>query len=219
MQDDKHIAEPLLEGLASAGYKTTRATTGALAVERVQAAPPAVMLLSSDLPDVDGVELCASLRAAGYAGGIILLAARATELDCVVGLDAGADDYVVTSVALAELQARVRAVLRRQSRGVSEPARLNFHGVRLDTDTRRTHYNGNEISLTAKEFDVLAVLMHNHGDVVPRAELMKLVWDRKPTGSTKTLDVTIGRLRRKLRAAGVADKITNVRGVGFRFNG
>ncbi|WP_372477489.1 response regulator transcription factor [Nocardioides potassii] len=174
------------------------------------------MVLASELPDAREFEVCASLRAQGHSGGIILLAAHETELDRVAGLDAGADDYVVQHVTSAELHARIRAVMRRLDRAASTGTGVSPWGLRLDGARRRIQSDGYETPLSPLEFEVLGVLLRHRGDVVPRSVLVKQVWRRDPTCSTKNLDMVIGRLRRKMKDARVPEQITNERGVGFR---
>jgi len=144
---------------------------------------------------------------------ILILTAQSDELDVVEGLDAGADDYVPKPFRLGELLARVRALLRRAA-----PTEMTARGIRLDADARRVVRDGEEISLTPKEFDLLALLLANAGSVVRRERLMSEVWDENWFGSTKTLDVHMSALRRKLGDDGAdPELITTIRGVGFRF--
>ena len=167
---------------------------------------------------MDGIDVCRALRADGYTGSIIMVTARSGELDRVVGLDVGADDCLVKPFGLAELDARVRALLRRSSvQGRGEATSVTTSsGLSIDAASRRVQRDGVEIALTAKEFDVLALLASHLDEVVPRDVLMNQVWDENWFGSTKTLDVTIGRLRNKLEGAGVVDRVVAIRGVGFR---
>ncbi|MBI2242698.1 MAG: response regulator transcription factor, partial [Nocardioides sp.] len=141
------------------------------------------------------------------------------ELDRVVGLDYGADDYLAKPFGLAELQARVRALLRRTSSGSATAEGAKSDGLRIDVDARRVYAGDEEVPLTGKEFEVLNILAANRDKVVSRGRLMADVWDENWYGSTKTLDVTIGRLRQKLESVGVTDRVVAVRGVGFRLEG
>ena len=218
VEDEEDIAVPLVHTLEREGYVVARAATGAEAIQRVSSATPAAVILDLGLPDMDGIDVCRALRADGYTGGIIMVTARAGELDRVVGLDVGADDYLVKPFGLAELQARVRALLRRSSvQGGGEATSVTTSsGLSIDAASRRVQRDGVEIALTAKEFDVLALLASHLDNVVPRDVLMNQVWDENWFGSTKTLDVTIGRLRNKLEGAGVVDRVVAIRGVGFR---
>jgi DNA-binding response OmpR family regulator len=148
----------------------------------------------------------------------MIVTARAGELDRVVGLDYGADDYLAKPFGLAELQARVRALLRRTA-GHNGATHLPEGALRIDVAARRVFAGAAEVALTGKEFDVLSVLAAQRDKVVSRDRLMAEAWDENWYGSTKTLDVTIGRLRQKLESAGVTDKVVAVRGVGFRLEG
>jgi DNA-binding response OmpR family regulator len=163
---------------------------------------------------MDGLDVCRRVREDGFVGGIIICTARGDELDKVVGLDLGADDYLPKPFSLAELQARVRALLRRSAAPTAPVAPEGT--LHIDRSARRVTVGGNEVVLTAKEYDVLAVLSERPGAVVSRERLMSEVWDENWFGSTKTLDVTVGRLRQKLTDADARAEVVNVRGVGFR---
>ena len=216
VEDEEDIAVPLMRTLEREGYDVSRVSGGAEAVAFVVGEAPAVVILDLGLPDMDGIDVCRQMRAAGYTGGIIMVTARAGELDRVVGLDVGADDYLAKPFGLAELLARVRALLRRSATVVSDTSVTTASGLKIDAASRRVHLGDREVALTAKEFDVLAVLASNHDKVVPRETLMNQVWDQNWYGSTKTLDVTIGRLRSKLEAAEAGERVVAIRGVGFR---
>ncbi|MFC5730341.1 MULTISPECIES: response regulator transcription factor [Nocardioides] len=224
VEDDDAIATPLLRAVQREGYDVERVATGADAIEQVSANPVELVLLDLGLPDMDGLDVCRRLRADGYQGYILILTARAGELDRVVGLDVGADDYLSKPFSLSELLARVRALLRRAGRSVSpveDPVATGAgappgDGLRVDRDARRAWARGEELSLTAKEFDVLALLDQQRGAVVSRETLMNEVWDENWFGSTKTLDTTVGRLRQKLQDAAAPVELSTVRGVGFR---
>jgi DNA-binding response OmpR family regulator len=218
VEDEEDIAVPLMRTLEREGYEVSRASGGAEAVSFAVNNDPAVVILDLGLPDMDGLDVCRQMRSGGYEGGIIMVTARAGELDRVVGLDVGADDYLAKPFGLAELLARVRALLRRSGTptATDDTTVTTSSGLRIDAGSRRVHLNEREIALTAKEFDVLAVLASNHDKVVPRETLMNQVWDQNWYGSTKTLDVTIGRLRSKLEAADAGEKVVAIRGVGFR---
>ncbi len=222
VEDDDQIAAPLVRTLEREDYSVERIAAGLPALERLEAGGVDLVLLDLGLPDVDGLEVCRRARAAGFTGGVVILTARGGELDRVVGLDVGADDYLAKPFALAELLARLRALLRRtgslgadtvQEPGAEPPARS---GLRVDTEARRVWIEDDEIVLTAKEFDVLALLEASSGAVVTREKIMDEVWDENWFGSTKTLDTTLGRLRQKLDEAGAPVRVVTVRGVGFR---
>ena len=217
VEDEEDIAVPLMRTLEREGYEVSRASGGAEAVSFVVQEGPAVVILDLGLPDMDGIDVCRQMRSGGYSGGIIMVTARAGELDRGVGLDVGADDYLAKPFGLAELLARVRALLRRSAASAPDDTSVTTSsGLKIDAGSRRVHLGDREIALTAKEFDVLAVLANSHDKVVPRETLMNQVWDQNWYGSTKTLDVTIGRLRSKLEAADAGEKVVAIRGVGFR---
>jgi DNA-binding response OmpR family regulator len=217
VEDEEDIAFPLVRTLEREGYDVVRVESGATALKYAADDEVQVMILDLGLPDMDGLEVCQKARAAGYTGAILIVTARAGELDRVVGLDYGADDYLSKPFGLAELQARVRALLRRTGRhqqAEAQPQRDDL--LRIDQGARRVFYGDYEVQLTGKEYDVLDLLVAHRGNVVARDRLMADVWDENWYGSTKTLDVTIGRLRQKLEKADVSERIVAVRGVGFR---
>jgi DNA-binding response OmpR family regulator len=217
VEDEEDIAFPLVRTLEREGYDVVRVESGATALKYAADDEVQVMILDLGLPDMDGLEVCQKARAAGYTGAILIVTARAGELDRVVGLDYGADDYLSKPFGLAELQARVRALLRRTGRSQqaeAQPVRDDL--LRIDQGARRVFYGDYEVQLTGKEYDVLDLLVAHRGNVVARDRLMADVWDENWYGSTKTLDVTIGRLRQKLEKADVSERIVAVRGVGFR---
>ena len=215
VEDERDIAFPLVRTLEREGHDVAWVDNGRDVLDAVGQRAIDVVILDLSLPDMDGLDVCRALRESGYDGAILIVTARTGELDRVVGLDSGADDYLTKPFGLAELQARVRALLRR-TRPRSDYATSPDHGLRLDVEARRVYAGEAEIRLTSKEFDVLTVLEAHRDKVVPRGRLMSEVWDENWYGSTKTLDVTIGRLRHKLEEAGLPDRVVAVRGVGFR---
>jgi two-component system response regulator RegX3 len=208
VEDEDPIAEPLAEGLRREGFEVERAATGAEAL----AAPPVdIVLLDLRLPDMDGLDVCRQLRERSSVP-VIVVTARGEEADRVVGLELGADDYVVKPFGLRELIARIRAVMRRA--GADPEARVVHAGeLEVDERTRRARLAGRELSLTPKEFDLLAALARDPGAAVSRRSLLEDVWDTNWYGSAKTIDVHVAALRRKLGDPGW---IETVRGVGFR---
>ena len=217
VEDEEDIAFPLVRTLEREGYDVSWVDSGQKALDTLSSAPE-VVILDLGLPDIDGLEVCRRAREAGFEGAIMIVTARAGELDRVVGLDYGADDYLAKPFGLAELQARVRALLRRtSSTGTTEKQATD--GLRIDVEARRVYAGTEEVPLTGKEFEVLNILAANRDKVVSRGRLMADVWDENWYGSTKTLDVTIGRLRQKLESVGVTDRVVAVRGVGFRLEG
>ncbi|WP_292608566.1 response regulator transcription factor [Nocardioides sp. REDSEA-S30_B4] len=216
VEDEEDIAFPLVRTLEREGYDVAWVDSGEKALADVAGTPTDVMILDLGLPDMDGLEVCKMAREGGFGGAIMIVTARAGELDRVVGLDTGADDYLAKPFGLAELQARVRALLRRTHGTPREETNGDPEGLHIDVAARRVFAGETEVPLTGKEFDVLNILVANRDKVVSRGRLMADVWDENWYGSTKTLDVTIGRLRQKLDTAGVSEKVVAVRGVGFR---
>lgn len=212
-EDDETISEPLSRALRREGYTVDVAEDGRAALTSTEGEAPDLVILDIGLPYLDGLEVCRRIRQEGLTSPVLILTARGDEVDTVVGLDAGADDYVTKPFRLAELLARVRALLRRgndQRDGGDRP-------ITIDIKARQAFFRGQEVSLTAKEFDLLRVLAREEGRVVPRETLMLEVWDSW-FGSTKTLDMHISVLRRKLGDdANNPRYIVTVRGVGFRF--
>ena len=209
VEDDDAIAVPLVEGLVGAGYSVERAATGTEALARVAYAD--LVLLDLGLPDMDGSEVCRQVRKTS-AVPIIVVSARGDESDRVLGLELGADDYLVKPFGLRELVARVRAVSRRAA---SDPDQLlqRIGAVEIDRRTRRVTVDEREVALSPKEFDLLSLLGQDPGAVVSREQIMDEVWDPHWYGPTRTLDVHVASLRRKLGDPGL---IETVRRVGFR---
>ena len=211
-EDDAAIAEPLARALRREGYDVDVHGDGRSALAAAREGFDLVVL-DLGLPGMDGLDVCRELRAQSSTVPVLVLTARADEVDTVVGLDAGADDYVTKPFRLAELLARARALLRRGTVEPAVPAR-----VRIDVDARLAYLDDEVVALTAKEFDLLRVLLREAGRVVPREQIMREVWDADWYGSTKTLDMHVSWLRRKLGDdAGRPRFISTVRGVGFRF--
>ncbi|MGZ4380297.1 MAG: response regulator transcription factor [Gaiellaceae bacterium] len=208
VEDEDSIAEPLAEGLRREGFTVERAATGA---EALAAGPADVVLLDLRLPDTDGYAVCRGLRERSDVP-IIMVTARGEEVDKVIGLELGADDYVVKPFGLRELIARIHAVTRRtQPAPAAGPLRVG--SLEVDVRARRARLDGADLALTAKEFDLLAALAAEPGAAVTRQQLLRQVWDTDWYGQTKTIDVHVGSLRRKLGDPGW---IETVRGVGFR---
>ena len=212
VEDDPAIARPLAEGLRRAGMAVRHVTTAAAAL---QADPGDLVLLDLGLPDGDGLDVCRELRARSSVP-VIVLTARGDEVDRVVGLELGADDYVVKPFGMRELVARIRAVLRRSATAPAQPAggdATEVGALRIDRRARRVHVGGEEVALTPKEFDLLAHLAEDPGAVARREDIIAAVWDRNWYGPTRTIDVHVASVRRKL---GDPAWIETVRGIGFR---
>ncbi|CAN5618895.1 hypothetical protein BH24ACT5_BH24ACT5_08810 [soil metagenome] len=223
VEDDRAIASSLVEGLVADGHEVSAVSTGSAALAGAEAGlAPEMVLLDLGLPDMDGRDVCRQLRQR-TAVPIIMLTARGDEIDRVLGLELGADDYVTKPFSLRELLARIRAVGRRSldgTMGANEQATSGEHDpaqqvgpLTIDRRTRRVSLNGTELTLTAKEFDVLAYLATDIGAVRTRTDILEDVWDVNWYGPTKTVDAHVAALRKKL---GDRRWIEAVRGVGFR---
>jgi two-component system response regulator RegX3 len=217
VEDEPSISEPVSRVLVREGFEPTVAATAADALRLAELVDPDLVLLDLMLPDADGRDVCTQLRRSSDVP-IIMLTARASETDRVVGLELGADDYVVKPFSGPELIARMRAVLRRQRNGAPRQMRRKFGGLEVDSGARRVHLDGRELELSRKEFDLLEALVAAAGRVVTREHLMATVWATEWFGPTRTLDVHVGTLRRKLGDDPAHPRyIHTIRGVGFRF--
>ncbi|WP_206796459.1 response regulator transcription factor [Amycolatopsis sp. MtRt-6] len=219
VEDDAAIGSVLESTLRLHGHQVCWARDGRAALRAAEPGEFDLVLLDLGLPDLDGVEVCRRLRAALPAAVLVILTARQEEMDVVVGLDAGADDYLTKPIRLGELLARVRAHLRRGGPAGARPP-VTIGGLTVDIAGRRATLGGREVVLRAKEFDLLARLAEQPGVAVSRETLMSEVWDAHWYGSTKTLDVHIAAVRRKLTAAAGPDdevpRIATLRGHGYR---
>ncbi len=211
VEDDDSIAAPLALGLERDGFSVTRVATGA---DALAAGPADFVLLDLGLPDCDGADVCRKIRADSDVP-IIVITARADEIDRVVLLELGADDYMVKPFGFRELRARIRAVARRSQPRVEGGSQVQIGPLEIDRRTRRVVLDGAELALTPKEFDLLAYLATDPGAVFDRNAILETVWDTHWYGPTKTLDVHIAALRKKL---GSPQWIETVRGVGFRLD-
>jgi DNA-binding response OmpR family regulator len=218
VEDETVISEPFSQALRRAGFEPVVARTAAQALEMADRLEPDLVLLDLRLPDGDGRDVCRELRRTSDVP-IVMLTASGTENDRIVGLELGADDYVVKPFSSGEVISRIRAVLRRAAWREPEPSEaVRIGDLELDYAARRTLLGGEELKLSRKEFDLLAELVRHAGQVVSREDLMARVWDVNWFGSTKTLDVHIRALRKKLGDdPGDPHYLETVRGVGFRF--
>jgi two-component system response regulator RegX3 len=212
VEDDDAIAEPLVEGLCREGFVVGRVGTGA---EACVAPTPDLVILDLGLPDMDGYAVCRQLRSRS-AVPILVVTARGSEVDKVVGLELGADDYIVKPFGFRELVARIRAVMRRVSDSPTSDAVQVLGALTVDRRARKVSVDGVEVHLSPKEFDLLALLAEDPGAVVTRQTILEEVWDPHWYGPTKTVDVHVASLRRKL---GSSDWIETVRRVGLRLGG
>jgi two-component system, OmpR family, response regulator RegX3 len=219
VEDEFSIAEPLATALEREGFEVVAAASAQEALDLFARRSPDLVLLDVMLPDGDGRDVLREIRARSRTP-VVMLTARGEELDRVLGLELGADDYVTKPFSAAELVARMRAVLRRTAAPVGgQPAgALEVGDVRMDLDTRTVTRGGDAVELTVKEFDLLRMLLENAGRLVRRNELVNEVWDPNWFGSTKTVDVHVSSLRKKLGDDPAAPRyVHTVRGVGFRF--
>jgi DNA-binding response OmpR family regulator len=217
VEDDHTIGSIVGSRLQAEGHDVTWVATGHAALEAALRISPGLVLLDLGLPDLDGIELCRRLRVFFPEAVIVVVTARDEEMDVVEGLEAGADDYLTKPLRFTELGARVRAHLRRIEGREGSATRLVVGGLTVDPAARRAEVDGHDLVLRAKEFDLLARLAQEPGVVVRRETLMSDVWDEHWSGSTKTLDVHIVAVRRKLVALSRrAPVIETVRGYGYR---
>lgn len=218
-EDDEAIAAPLSRALGREGYTVTVERTGPDALARALDGSFDLLILDLGLPGMDGLEVCRQIRASTSDLAVLMLTARTDEVDFVVGLDAGADDYVSKPFRLAELMARVRALLRRRG-PTAEDTPVEVGGLRLEPAARRVLLDGAEISLANKEYELLKILLDHAGQVVSRETILREVWGDVELRGSKTLDMHMSWLRRKIGDEGpVAERrIATVRGVGFRIN-
>lgn len=214
VEDDQRIGSTLVRALAAAGYDASWEQNGRAAIDAVVSKRSDLVLLDLGLPDVDGLTVCREIHMIDPTIDLIMLTARDQELDVVVGLDAGAVDYITKPFKLAELLARIRAQLRRAQSGPR--TQLIVGDLTIDTSARRVWLGGDEVELRAKEFDLLNRLAADAGTALSRETLMSDVWDENWFGSTKTLDFHIAALRRKLDAPQRPSRITTLRGIGYR---
>ena len=216
VEDDLAIAQPLARALEREGHDVQIAAEGKSALAPVRAGNQDLVVLDLGLPDLDGLEVCRTLRSEDARLPILILTARGSEMDVVVGFEMGADDYVSKPFRSKELMARIRSLLRRGQ--VGELNTLRVQDVVLDADARKAWVGTRELTLSRMEFDLLHALMREHGTTIPRERLMREVWHTHWYGSSKTLDMHVSWLRRKLGDSATDSRyISTVRGVGLRF--
>jgi two-component system response regulator RegX3 len=220
VEDEISFVEALTIGLKREGFRVEVATDGFEALERFDAVKPDLVLLDVMLPRLSGIDVCRQLRKRSQVP-IIMVTAKGAEIDTVVGLEVGADDYVTKPYRLRELVARMRAVLRRaagDSAGELGPSAIEVGDVVLDPDEHTVSVSGSGVSLPLKEFELLHVLLANAGRVLPRETLIDRVWGNDYVGDTKTLDVHVKRLRSKIEPDPSApSRIVTIRGLGYKY--
>ena len=211
VDDEPALIEAVSFQLEKAQYEVLVARNGNDALQVARSRHPDLILLDINLPGLDGLEVCQTLRAENFTNTILLLSARGEEIDKVVGLEVGADDYVTKPFSARELVARVRAHLRRQKREEAPPRR----GLTIDEKARRVFLDENEIELSPKEYDLLEMFARHSGQVLTRDQLLAQIWGYDYDGEARVVNVTVGRLRDKLDNPA---RITAVRGIGYRFD-
>ena len=218
VEDEPDIVELLVYNLAQAGFKTEAVFNGTDALDRAKIEPPDLVLLDLLLPEVDGLEVCRTLKRDPETAGIpiIMLTAKGEAIDRIVGLELGADDYITKPFSPREVLLRIRAVLRRAPNVArSKPSnQIRIHDLKIDLDRHQVFSDGNVIDLTATEFKILSLFAHSPGRVFTRSILMDAVWGQEYYGIERTMDTHVSRLRRKLGQFG--ERIETVHGVGYR---
>ena len=220
VEDEAALSEPLAYLLGREGYEVTVAADGPTGLAEFDAVAPDLVLLDLMLPGIPGTEVCREIRTRSNVP-IIMLTAKDSEVDIVVGLELGADDYVTKPYSTRELLARIRAVLRRrvEDEEVEDDAILEAGSVRMDVDRHTVAVHGSEISMPLKEFELLELLLRNAGRVLTRGQLIDRVWGSDYFGDTKTLDVHIKRIRSRIEESpSDPQMLVTVRGLGYRFN-
>jgi two-component system response regulator RegX3 len=222
VEDEDSFVEALTVGLKREGFRVQTAQDGAEALEMFDIVKPDLVLLDVMLPKISGVDVCRELRRRSTVP-IIMVTAKGSEIDTVVGLEVGADDYVTKPYRLRELVARMRAVLRRRPADAPGRARsgdvLEVGDVRLDPERHEVEIRGEQVKLPLKEFELLEILLSNAGRVLPRETLIDRVWGTDYVGDTKTLDVHVKRLRAKVeRDPSVPTRIVTIRGLGYKYD-
>jgi len=219
VEDDETLRKTLAYNLDKEGYKVKQTNDGADALTMARDEDPDLIILDVMLPSLDGLSVCRILRKESEVP-IIMLTARDSEVDRIIGLEIGADDYIVKPFSLGEVLARVRAILRRMPAPRAVTDQLESGDLMMDLIARRAFREGEELRLTHKEFDLLASLMRNKGAVLSRDLLLEKVWNYEYTGETKTVDVHVRWLREKIEEdPSQPTRIVTVRGVGYRFEG
>jgi len=217
VEDDERISQPLVRMLQAEGFRVQHVEEGEAALIAVNTNTPDLVLLDLSLPDIDGLDVCRRLRATHPILPIVMLTARDEEVDVVVGLDAGADDYITKPFRVAELTARIRSRLRISTSLLTIDPDI-VGSLRIDYAARRAWLLGEELVLPPKEFDLLALFTRHEGETLRREYIMSEVWDENWWGSTRTLDTHVASLRRKLGdTSDNPERIITVRGIGFRY--
>ncbi len=220
VEDEPSFVDTLVVGLQREGFRVEVACDGAEALDKFSTVRPDLVLLDIMLPRVSGIDVCRAIRAGGHRTPVIMVTAKTSEIDTVVGLEVGADDYVTKPYRMRELVARMRAVLRRsppERQAPGQPEVLKVGELLLDPERHEAYIGGKEIVLPLKEFELLELFMANPGRVLTRESLIDRVWGSHYVGDTKTLDVHVKRLRARIEDdPGHPRRITTVRGLGYK---
>jgi DNA-binding response OmpR family regulator len=217
VEDEPDMVLGLKDNFEFEGYEVLTASDGASGLERARTQKPDLMILDIMLPKLSGLEVCKTLRGEGFEAPIIMLTARGQEIDKVVGLELGADDYVTKPFSIRELLARVRAILRR-AEGKKRLARYRFSDVELDFETYQARRGGAPLELSPREFELLRYLIERKGETVSRERLLEDVWGYESYPSTRTVDTHIAKLRAKIGDSGTEPRyILTIHGIGYKF--
>jgi DNA-binding response OmpR family regulator len=218
VEDEPDMVLGLKDNFEFEGYEVVTASDGAAGLERARSEKPDLLVLDIMLPKLSGLEVCKTLRAEGFGSPIIMLTARGQEIDKVVGLELGADDYVTKPFSIRELLARVRAILRRTDGGKKRLSRYRFSDLDLDFETYRATRAGDKLEMSPREFELLRYLIERKGETVTRDQLLEDVWGYESYPSTRTVDTHIAKLRAKIGDSGSEPKyIMTIHGVGYKF--
>ena len=218
VEDEPDMVLGLKDNFEFEGYEVVTASDGAAGLERARSEKPDLLILDIMLPKLSGLEVCKTLRAEGFSAPIIMLTARGQEIDKVVGLELGADDYVTKPFSIRELLARVRAILRRTEGGKKRLSRYRFADIELDFETYRATRGSERLEMSPREFELLRYLIERKGDTVTRDQLLEDVWGYDSYPSTRTVDTHIAKLRAKIGDSGSEPRfIMTIHGVGYKF--
>jgi DNA-binding response OmpR family regulator len=218
VEDEPDMVLGLKDNFEFEGYEVLTAPDGASGLERARSAKPDVMILDIMLPKLSGLEVCKTLRSEGFSAPIVMLTARGQEIDKVVGLELGADDYVTKPFSIRELLARVRAILRRTDGTKKRLSRYRFSDLELDFEAYRAQKGGDALDLSPREFELLRYLIERKGETVTRDKLLEDVWGYESYPSTRTVDTHIAKLRAKIGDSGSEPRwILTIHGVGYKF--
>lgn len=220
VDDEEHIVELISYNLSTAEYKIVTANNGIDAIEKVKLEKPNLVLLDLMLPGMDGYDVCKAIRGNKELKNtsIIMLTAKGEELDKILGLELGADDYITKPFSVRELLARVKAVLRRSNKSTEEIEKFTYENLSVDFGRREVRINNEKIDMTLKEFELLEMLIKNRGRILTRETLLDKIWGYEYIGETRTVDVHVRYIRRKIEQDENGPKfIETIRGVGYRF--